>query len=99
MGKDFFNMYKTGNIVYASAVARHFSELRRDAYLRCDKRVGKDLKKLYLVVCPYCHCLADNKRHEAIVDIQADEEINCCHCDSEFVLNAEEDVLVAYEKL
>ena len=92
-------MYKRGDIVYASAVARYFSETRGDAYLRCDKRVGNDLKRIYLVVCPYCHCLADNERHEDIVDIQADEEVNCCHCDSEFMLNAEEDVLVAYEKL
>lgn len=98
MEKDFFDMYKRGDVVYASAVARYFFETRGDAYIRCDKRVGKDLKRIYLIVCPYCHCLADNERHEAVVDIEEGEEINCCHCDSEFEPN-EEDVIVAYEKL
>lgn len=94
--KDIFEMYKNGDIVYPSAIARFYKEPVCKAYKRCDERVGMDLKKMYMIRCPHCGRDADNKRYYAVVDLPKDE-LGCVNCDSLFV-PTDNDVFVLYEK-
>lgn len=98
MSRDLFEMYKASDIVYPSVVARFYKEPIGDAYDRCDARVGKDLRKTYMVKCPHCGHYADTKRYYAVVDIPK-EEIRCAQCDTLFIPNTENDALVLYEKV
>lgn len=91
-------MYKNGDIVYPSAIARFYKEPVCKAYKRCDERVGMDLKKMYMIRCPHCGQDADTKRYYAVVDIPK-EEIRCAQCDTLFIPNTENDALVLYEKV
>lgn len=95
--EPFFNHYKTKDIVYPGAVARHFGVSLQDAYNICQNRVGKDLKVLYMVKCPVCgHTLPI--RYYSIVSIDTEYEYGCINCDTEFIVNREKDVVVYFEK-
>lgn len=67
--KDIFEMYKAGDIVYPSAVARFYKEPICKAYDKCNTRVNKDLRRMYMVRCPHCNYIADYKRYYAVVDV------------------------------
>lgn len=96
--EPFFKMYKTGNIVYPNAVARHFGISTNDAYRICeDMREKGIIKTMYMVSCPVCnHTLST--RYYAISSIDNTNEVGCCNCDTEFIPNIENDVMVYYEK-
>lgn len=97
MAKDIFETYKTGDIVYPSVVARFYKEPICKAYDKCNARVNKDLKRMYMVRCPHCNYIADYKRYYTVVDIPK-EEIGCLHCDTLFIPSIENDMFVLYEK-
>ena len=97
MEKDFFNYYKPGDIIFPNAVARYYSESVERAYHRCENHLGKDLRKLYIIRCPFCERKANQDRYYAIPDLPINEEIGCIHCDSIFKVS-HETTLVLYEK-
>lgn len=96
-GKGFFNYYKPGDIIFPNAVARYYSESVKMAYNRCENRIGKDIRKLYMIQCPFCGREANQDRYYAIPDLPINEEIDCIHCDNIFEVS-HDTTLVLYEK-
>lgn len=95
--ESFFALYKAKDIVYPSAVARYFGIDIKAAYEICEDRIGKDLRKLYMIKCPVCnHALPD--RFYSIVDIDRENEYVCNNCDTVFKNNLNKDIYVYYEK-
>ena len=90
---NFINMYKQGEIIYPSAVARHLSVSVKEVYQICDKE--STLHKIYLTCCPVCR--RNVNRYQAISDIPEYE--NCPYCDREFLTSKGfENAIVCYEK-
>lgn len=79
MEKGIFEMYKKGDIVDPSVVARFYREPINEAFNRCNERVGKDLKKMYMIRCPFCSNNADDERHYAVADIPK-KDLCCVKC-------------------
>lgn len=97
--ESFFAMYKPKNIVYPRAVARYFGIDIKAAYEICEDRIGKDLRKLYMVKCPVCnHALPDRFYSILDIDRDRDNEYGCTYCDTVFKINPNEDIYVYYEK-
>lgn len=97
MEKDFFNYYNSGDVIYPNAVARYYSESVKMAYNRCENHIGKDLRKLYMIQCPFCGREANQDRYYAIPDLPINEEIGCIHCDNIFEVS-HDNTIVIYEK-
>lgn len=95
--ESFFAMYKPKNIVYPSALAGYFGIDIKAAYEICEDRIGKDLRKLYMVKCPVCNCTLPD-RFYSIVDIDRENEYGCNSCDTIFKINLNKDIYVYYEK-
>ena len=106
---NFIRLYKSKNIVYPQAVARHFGVSINKAYQMCDERTNNkfnscltdvcDLKRLYMIRCPKCGNIALSERYYSIVDIPKEEEVGCISCDFEFIPDIDSDVQVFYEKI
>lgn len=93
----FFNLYKSKDIIYPRAVARHFNINLQEACIMCHERVGKDLRELYMIQCLVCsHTLSE--RFYAIQNINTDFEYGCNNCDTEFIAN-EKNIIVNFEKI
>lgn len=96
MGKDIWDMYKPGEIVYPSAIARYYKIPVKKAEEQCKSRVGKALRELFLIHCPCCMHDASNMRFYKEDDIP--EEMSCIHCGEDFTVHAE-NICIVYEKL
>lgn len=96
--EPFFNQYKPKNIVYPNTIARHFGISLKEAYNICQNRVGKDLRTLYMIKCPVCNQTLPG-RYYSIVSIDTEYEYGCLNCNTEFVVNPENDVVVYFEKM
>lgn len=92
--KDLFDMYKPRDIVYPSAVSRHYHINMTDAYKMCDAK--ESLIRMYLIRCPHCNKIALSERFYSMTDFPS-EEIGCEHCDELFTINPLMDATVCYE--
>lgn len=96
--EPFFSKYKSKDIVYPNAVARHFGITLKEAYNLCQSKIGNDLKLLYIIKCPVCsHTLSG--RYYSVSSIDNECEYGCTNCDTEFTVNFDEDVIVYFEKI
>ena len=87
------NYFKKGDIVYPSAIARHYKISLKETYKLLDER--KDVRKLYMINCLYCNCITSPKQYYAMADIDL-TETGCERCDTLFTPKSE-DILVLYE--
>lgn len=90
------SMYKSGDIVFPRVVSNNIKINLEDTLKMLDER--DDLKKMYLVRCPYCNCIASMQRHYSLDELN-ETETGCNHCDSVFVVNAEHNIDTMYEKI
>lgn len=98
----FFNMYKKGNIIYPSAVARYFSISQKEAYNLCYNRLGQVFRRIYQIKCPRCNCIiSSNKLYtDMLMGIDKENnEVTCLKCDNEFKPDNINDIVVAFEKI
>ena len=80
--KSFWDMYKSGEIVYPSAVMRYFHISQTKAREMCGEMVKMGMfKDLYLIKCPCCG-MDIQKRYYSPDDVP--EDMYCKHCDTEF---------------
>lgn len=97
--ESFLSIYKSGNIIYPAAVARHLGISVADTYSILDdyEKMHNDIQKIYLLRCPKCGMFLAG-RYKAIVDMYSESEVGCDHCDATFVPNPEKDGYVVYLK-
>lgn len=97
--EPFFKLYKSKNIVYPAAVARHFGLNVKQSYMVCEDMKTKGIiKSMYMIKCPVCGSQLPT-RYYSVMHIDDTNEIGCCNCDTEFIPNIEHDVFVLYEKI
>lgn len=88
--------YKKGNLIFPSAVSQFYHITLADTYKLLNQR--KDIRKVYMVYCPICNRCAKQSRYYSLTDFDFSEEIGCENCDTLF-LPQPENVIVLYEKM
>lgn len=90
--ESFFNLYKTGRIIYPSAMHRELRLHIREVYQILESAVAVGVcKQILEIYCPRCQRFTGLK-YESLFDIP--DEVNCIHCDETIVKTAEHAIVV-----
>lgn len=92
---EFVGKYKSGDIIYPSAVARNCGITMKEAYQELENLVDKIISRVYQIRCPKCNHYM-GMRYYSLSDIP--EDYCCSNCDIEFDIDQGRDVIVLYEK-